>query len=369
MKTVTHVITTICRGGAENQLLILCAEQIKMGIEVKVIPLKGAPELLDEFLGLGVTVDLSLLGKNFLTQLLFITSKRMKSDIWHAHLPQAELLLAFIRKSQVVVSRHYGGKFYPSAPNFLSMFLSRIATRRASQIIAISDSVAMYLENSREVSQHKVVNVVRYGFDESAFNSIIDADDIKMIKTERFLKFGTLARLSPEKDLETMIRGFSEFSKRISDKPTLEIYGDGSERHKLSKLINDLKLDQQVFLMGRTAQVAKTLRGLDCFILSSRFEGFGMVLLEAMATDLPIVCSRIPAALEVLGEDGAATYFATGNPTDLSLALNEIENLNQQIRHTQQQLRLKLFGAREMAESIMEIYRIALGAQANSPTI
>jgi glycosyltransferase involved in cell wall biosynthesis len=162
-----------------------------------------------------------------------------------------------------------------------------------------------------------------------------------------------------------MIRGFSEYCKGVLDTPKLEIYGEGSERSKLSKLITDLKLDQQVFLMGRTAHVAKTLMEFDCFILSSRFEGFGMVLLEAMAADLPIVCSRIPAALEVLGEDGAATYFASGNPTDMSLALYEIETQNQQNRHTQQQLRLQLFGAREMAESIMEIYRKTTDAQTN----
>jgi glycosyltransferase involved in cell wall biosynthesis len=356
MKTVTHVITTICRGGAENQLLILCAEQVKMGIEVKVVPLKGAPELLDEFLELGVTVDLSLLGKNFLTQLFFFASKRMKSDIWHAHLPQAELALTGLRKSKVVISRHYGGKFYPSAPDYLSTFLSRIASSKASQIIAISDFVSVYLKNSHEVSQHKVVNVVRYGFEQSEFNAGINVSEDKKIETEKFLKFGTLARLSPEKDLETMIRGFSEYSKRVSGKPKLEIYGEGTERQKLSKLIKDLKLDEQVFLMGRTTQVAKTLRKFDCFILSSRFEGFGMVLLEAMAADLPIVCSRIPAALEVLGEDGAAAYFASGDPTSMSLALDEAKTQNQQNRHTQQQLRLQLFGAREMAESIMEIY-------------
>jgi glycosyltransferase involved in cell wall biosynthesis len=289
----------------------------------------------------------------------------MKSDIWHAHLPQAELLLACLRKSKVVISRHYGGKFYPSAPDFLSTFLSRIASRKASQIIAISDFVCEYLKNSHEVSQRKVVTVVRYGFDQLEFNVGINVGGDKKMETEIFLKFGTLARLSAEKDLETMIRGFSEFSKGVSDEPKLEIYGEGSERSKLSRLINDLKLDQQVFLMGRTAQVAETLREFDCFILSSRFEGFGMVLLEAMAADLPIVCSRIPAALEVLGEDGAATYFDSGNPADLSLALNVIKTQNQQNRHTQQQLRLQLFGAREMAESIMKIYRKTIDAQTN----
>ena len=112
MKTVTHVITTICRGGAENQLLILCREQVRQGLSVTVVPLKGNPELLKDFLEIGVQVNLSLTGKKFLIQVLQMNSKRFKSDIWHAHLPQAELLLAFKKRNGVVITRHFGGKFY-----------------------------------------------------------------------------------------------------------------------------------------------------------------------------------------------------------------------------------------------------------------
>lgn len=328
-----------------------------MGLEVKVVPLKGAPELLAELDALGVKVDLSLLEKRFVTQLLLITKSRFRSDIWHAHLPQAELLLAFRRQKKVVISRHFGGKFYPSAPSVISKFLSRIASRNASQIVAISDFVAAYLLASGEVSSKKTLSVIRYGFNQSEFNKGIDFNCTRSSEGGRFLKFGTLARLSSEKDLETMIRGFGEFNKWISYKPTLQIYGEGSEKEKLLHLIRDLDLDKQVFFRGRTNQVAKTLRNFDCFILSSRFEGFGMVLLEAMAAGLPIVCSRIPAALEVLGENGAATYFAPGSPVDLSTALQKVENENQEIRHVQQQLRLTLFGASEMAKKIMDVYK------------
>ena len=328
-----------------------------MGLEVRVVPLKGAPELLDELLALGVKVDLSLLGKNFFRQLLLTTKKRFRTDVWHAHLPQAELLLAFKRQDRVIISRHFGGKFYPSAPNILSTILSRVASSNASQIVAISDFVATYLRTSQEVSLQKSISVVRYGFNLPEFNKGIDLTSSRSLESRKFLKFGTLARLSSEKDLETMIRGFGEFNKNISQNSQLEIYGEGGEKKKLLQLINYLGLDQQVFLRGRTDKVAKTLRGLDCFILSSRFEGFGMVLLEAMAADLPIVCSRIPAALEVLGEDGAAIYFASGDPIDLFAALKNIENLDQEFRHTQQQLRLDLFGAKEMAEKMMDIYQ------------
>jgi len=56
LKSIYHVITTINRGGAENQLLVLVAEQISKGYQVTIIYLKGNPELRNEFTNLGATV-------------------------------------------------------------------------------------------------------------------------------------------------------------------------------------------------------------------------------------------------------------------------------------------------------------------------
>ena len=63
---VTHLITTIERGGAEKQLLTLASEQVQSGIKVEVIFLKGKPELEKEFEESGVEVNKLLAGKNFL---------------------------------------------------------------------------------------------------------------------------------------------------------------------------------------------------------------------------------------------------------------------------------------------------------------
>lgn len=356
MKSVTHVITTICRGGAENQLLILCREQVQQGLDVRVVPLKGSPELLNDFLELGVQVDLSLAGKKIWIQLLRISNKKFQSDIWHAHLPQAELLLAFKKRNSVVITRHFGGKFYPEAPSIISSLLSRIATRGVERVIAISDYVAAYLVNSGEVASKDSIKVVKYGFDKFEFNKVIHRETHAVIKTKGDLKFVSLARLAPEKDLETMIYGFYRFIKEHSPNSTLQIFGEGSERRKLTQLINNLGLTQHVFLKGRTDNVPKTLSEFDCFILSSRFEGFGMVLLEAMAANLPIVCSRISAAIEVLGERGAGSFFDPGNSNDLTNSLKNFKNCDEIERQNEQEKRLEQFSAKKMAAEILNIY-------------
>lgn len=356
MKTVTHVITTICRGGAENQLLILCREQVQQGLDVRVVPLKGSPELLNDFLELGVQVDLSLAGKKFWIQLLRISSKKFQSDIWHAHLPQAELLLTFKKRSGVVITRHFGGKFYPKAPSIISSLLSRIATRGVERVIAISDYVATYLVTSGEVSSKDSIKVVKYGFDKIEFNKLMHPETHSAIKDIGDLKFVSLARLAPEKDLETMIYGFYKYFRERPSNSTLQIFGEGSERGKLTQLINDLGLTQKVFLKGRTNNVPKTLSEFDCFILTSRFEGFGMVLLEAMAANLPIICSRIPAAIEVLGERGAGYFFDPGNSDDLANSLINLKNGDETVRHNEQEKQLEQFSANKMAEEILNIY-------------
>ena len=99
---VTHLITTIERGGAEKQLLTLASEQVQSGIKVEVIFLKGKPELKKEFEESGINVNKLLTGKNFLHQ-IFLLSKYLRKNPSpvHAHLPKSELLAA------VVISKKY----------------------------------------------------------------------------------------------------------------------------------------------------------------------------------------------------------------------------------------------------------------------
>jgi hypothetical protein len=67
---ILHTITTIERGGAENQLLLLVREQIKKGHEVTVLPLKGDLELKDSFLGYGAKIEASICKLGIISQIL-----------------------------------------------------------------------------------------------------------------------------------------------------------------------------------------------------------------------------------------------------------------------------------------------------------
>ena len=147
---VIHVITTIDLGGAEKQLLTLATCQKEMGLDVEVIYLKGTPALLHDFLAAGIRVNSEFSSINLYRQVRKLRTMRpSKNQVFHAHLPRAELLCSLsLRTGSFVVTRHNTEQFFPKAPKFISMLLSRFVLRKAFCSISISKAVADFLKSS-----------------------------------------------------------------------------------------------------------------------------------------------------------------------------------------------------------------------------
>lgn len=330
---IVHIITTIDRGGAERQLLQLCQYQIEHGSKVTVIPLKGRTELGPEFSQIGARVNLFLLNKNPLIQLVllvcFITGE--KESIFHAHLPRSELLTSLaciFRNISLISSKHNAEPFFPNGNKILSRIFSRYCYYKSNAIICISYYVKEFLAKLGEIpSDTEKVKVIHYGFRWSKDKLLFDEENYPKFKKEDTIVIATVARLVPQKDLATLLKAFKLVVNHFP-KALLKIVGVGSEEKQLKELSECLGVSESVFWLASQSNPYDSLGHVDLFILTSRYEGFGLVLLEWINQGKPAVVSKIPPFQEILGirypyycEVGNAYDFAqkiTGAATSCS---------------------------------------------------
>jgi GalNAc-alpha-(1->4)-GalNAc-alpha-(1->3)-diNAcBac-PP-undecaprenol alpha-1,4-N-acetyl-D-galactosaminyltransferase len=113
----------------------------------------------------------------------------------------------------------------------------------------------------------------------------------------------SMGRLTPQKQFDILIQAFSRVQNYHADWD-LWIWGDGPLRDKLERLVSTLSLGSRVFLPGRTMDPWAALAGSQAFVLTSAFEGFPNVLLEAMAIGLPCVSYDCPSGPKEISMDG-----------------------------------------------------------------
>ena len=144
----------------------------------------------------------------------------------------------------------------------------------------------------------------------------------------------SVGRLSPQKNYASLIKAFKYVAENHPDW-TLEIYGDGTQEVELKSLIEKLNLNRHVYLKGFTSNVKEEMINASIFALSSIFEGFGLVIVEAMACGLPVVsyaCPCGPKDIITEGEDGF--LIEVNDENELANKINmliENENLRKQM--------------------------------------
>ncbi len=350
--SVVHIITTIDLGGAEKQLAILATKQQQMGYFVKIIFLKGDPALLNHFLASGIEVDLKFSKMSFFRQAIMLRDQaQYRETVYHAHLPRAELLCALALKSKsFLVTRHNSEQFFPKAPRFISRLLSRFVLRKASHVISISVAVSDYLYSSKELTSSSNNHVIYYGLSNT---------DVTLINKSKLGTFqiGTVCRLVPQKNLPLLLNTARVLCDNYSSNFQISIVGVGPELGELKLLSSHLGITEFLTWKGQISNPGDYYQFLDVFVLPSNYEGFGLVLLEAMSHGIPIVARRISAIPEVLGK-GHPGLLNSNNPEDLAKMIWRIlieENLRRDILHYQFE-RLRYFSIDKTYEKHAELY-------------
>jgi glycosyltransferase involved in cell wall biosynthesis len=169
-------------------------------------------------------------------------------------------------------------------------------------------------------------------------------------------KIGTIGRLVTQKDYPTLLNAFSNVLKSL---PNTDLYvvGEGYLQKDLIELSKSLSINDKVNWLGKTEYIKEFLSKIDLFILPSKYEGFGLVLLEAMVAKKPIIAANNSAIPEVLGKSYEG-LFLTGDANALAqqitTAIGDNGFSDKLVRSYASQL--NLFDPSEMNMNIKNVY-------------
>lgn len=322
---ILHVITTIDAGGAERHLLELSSLQKREGNEVFIYPLKGKLELLHLFMSAGIKVQFNQSNNNFLFQYLKLSRfiEKVRFDIIHSHLPRSEVLVSLLPRlhySKYILTKHNAETIIAKTEsNPFSILLARFIEIRFNHIICISNAVLNFLISRGEVTTRNKWSVIYYGSDKQQHPY-----KIYQKKNGEPMRIVTVSRLVVQKNLFLIIETAALLHlKKVNF--VWHIYGDGPLRSALQLQIDTYGLKDKLLLVGKKKQIEDFLPNYDCFVLASKYEGFGFSIFEALSCGLPILLSRIPSSLEIF-ESNYEGFFDPDNAESLLALLRKFIN-------------------------------------------
>ncbi|HEX8680334.1 MAG TPA: glycosyltransferase family 4 protein [Chthoniobacterales bacterium] len=334
MKTsprILHVITAFDRGGAENHLADLVRHQAASGMEVTVAYLRGRGSLAASVAAESVAVHrlaLRFYGDPRPLSRLRQLIANGGFHLVHAHLPPAELYvrLALLgtpaNALPLIISKHNDCPFH-RAPG--ERLVDRWVSRRAAAMIVISDAVACYM-TARGVGQAPCRSeTIHYGIDPTPFDQVSSEETAQLRRDwgvhPDTLLVGFVGRLVSQKSIDVLIRAFAEFLRTSGCDAKLAIVGEGPLGAELQESAAREGIADRVIWPGFREDVAAVMGAFDVFALTSSFEGFGLVLIEAMAAGAPIVATRVSAIPEVVVDGESGLLAEPGSSEGIARAL------------------------------------------------
>lgn len=328
---ILYVITGLGGGGAEKVVVNLADQMSQKGHDVKIAYLKGAIVVRPE----NHSIELVYLGLETLKDIMkaYHNYKKVISNfnpnVVHAHMIHANIFARISRKfcpvPKLICTAHSnneGGKGRMLAYK-LTHNLSDLTTN-------VSQSASKSFENHGAVPKNEIqtvyngINLRKFKKDEilgAKLRSLLNIAD------DDFLLLA-VGRLHEAKDYPNLLNAIHLILKQnlITQKINLVIVGDGELKTKLEELIEKLGLKNNVRLVGRRDDIPQLMSAADLFILSSSFEGFGLVVAEAMACETYVVATDCGGVKEVMG--GYGTLVPSKDSNALAQAIYFVLNQN-----------------------------------------
>jgi sugar transferase (PEP-CTERM/EpsH1 system associated) len=323
---VAHVVRSLEVGGLENGVVNL-VNALTDGFKHTVICVESVGRLRGR---LREHADVLTLGRGATRGPLACVRvaavlRRLRPDIVHSRNWPAIDAIPGARLAGVRAIIHGEHGREEADPQGLNRHRNRIRRGLAllvGRFVTVSDDLRRWMIDTVRIPASKVVTI-HNGVDTNRFSDQ-ERDSWRRVLGvgDRVRVIGSVGRLDPVKDHETLIRAVARIAPEQPD-AMLVIVGDGPRRQSLGALADTLRLNDRIQMLGERDDVARLLRGFDVFVLSSVAEGISNTILEAMATGLPVVATRIGGNPELV-EDGAhGRLVPARDPAAMAEALNE----------------------------------------------
>ena len=247
-------------------------------------------------------------------------------------------------------------------------WLRRAVQPLISHYIAVSQDLARWLRETVRVPTRKITQIYN-GVDCNLFHPVEGARHAAL--PEGFadgdcIVFGSVGRMAEVKDSPTLVRAFI---KLVQDHPEgtsrarLVIVGEGVSRHACAALLTEAGLAHLAWLPGERHDIAALLRSMDVFVLPSLNEGISNTLLEAQASGLPVIATRVGGNVELVDDGVNGTLVAPSDVEKMAQALLSYIDADERIREQGRQARRRVaaaFSISAMAAAYAQVYEQVL---------
>ncbi|WP_337240684.1 glycosyltransferase [Proteus faecis] len=334
---VTFIITSLSLGGAETFICNLVDKLKLKGVDVSLIVLMGKNQIrpLDN---INITY-LNIKKSNPITWFMAIRNillefRNKKTDIIHANMFHAiilsRILIPFI-PCKYLISSFHNNKEKSAFRMFLYRLTDKLSTINTNVSQGAVNDYLLYKVCSPKklITMYNGIPLENFKYSKKARDTLrkelnLHDNDIVIINVGRFTE---------AKGQLELIHAFHKVHQK-NNKIRLILLGDGEMKDRIANKIEQLQLKEKIFTPGFKKNISDFLSASDLFILSSQWEGFGLVLAEAMSCKLPIISTNVGGTTEVLQNNGI--YALSPSSSDLADSLEffltlSIDNVNKYI--------------------------------------
>lgn len=326
---IAYFIRSMHGGGAEKAALHLLREFVNQGLRVDLVLARGEGSYMDQIPREVNIVDLGTqqVAMSFPKMIRYLRQKQPKALIASLHYP-AEIAL-WARKlagvnTKVIIIEQNTLSIEAKRSDQLSVRLSPLAAKfsypLADKVVAVSKGVAVDLAKTTGIPLDKIDVIYNPVITDSLFQQAQEPIDHPWFKVGEPPVIIAVGRLHPQKNFANLIYAFSKVRQTVPAR--LMILGVGPKENRLRKIVQSLGLEDDVAMPGFCQNPYPYIAKSTVFALSSAWEGFGMVLVEAMALGIPIVSTACPSGpSEVLDEGKYGLLVPVGDSDAMAKAL------------------------------------------------